>query len=81
MRAAEVLTMGLVTRVVPHDELPAAAEAAAYAVLASGPNARRQLHAWRRSVGAQMPTPNPDYDPAQAGAVPKKAAKKKAAGT
>jgi arylsulfatase A-like enzyme len=24
---------------------------------------RRQLHEWRRSVSAQMPTPNPDYDP------------------
>lgn len=27
----------------------------------------KQLVAWRQSVGAQMPTPNPDYDP-QAGA-------------
>jgi arylsulfatase A-like enzyme len=27
---------------------------------------RQQLHAWRRRVGAQMPTPNPDYDPAKA---------------
>lgn len=24
---------------------------------------RRELQAWRASVGAQMPTPNPDYDP------------------
>ena len=24
---------------------------------------REQLHRWRDSVGAQMPTPNPDYDP------------------
>ncbi len=24
---------------------------------------RRELHEWRDSVGAQMPTPNPDYDP------------------
>jgi arylsulfatase A len=40
---------------------------------------RRKLHAWRQGVGAQMPTPNPDYDPAQADAVPKKkAAPKKA---
>jgi arylsulfatase A-like enzyme len=41
---------------------------------------RRQLHDWRQSVGAQMPTPNPDYDPAQAGFQKKTAAKKKAAG-
>lgn len=26
----------------------------------------KQLHAWRQSVGAQMPTPNPDYDPEKA---------------
>jgi len=25
-----------------------------------------KLHAWRRSVSAQMPTPNPNYDPARA---------------
>jgi arylsulfatase A-like enzyme len=25
---------------------------------------RRQLHDWRKDVGAQMPTPNPDYRPA-----------------
>lgn len=24
---------------------------------------RRRLHAWRRQVGAQLPTPNPDYAP------------------
>ena len=24
---------------------------------------RERLHAWRAAVGAQMPTPNPDYDP------------------
>ena len=24
---------------------------------------RQKLHAWREKVGAQMPTPNPDYDP------------------
>jgi len=24
---------------------------------------RRKLDDWRKSVGAQMPTPNPDYDP------------------
>ncbi len=27
----------------------------------------RQLAAWRKSVGAKMPTPNPDYDPERAG--------------
>ena len=27
---------------------------------------RQQLHAWRRQVGAQMPAPNPDYDPGKA---------------
>ncbi|MFQ6132905.1 MAG: sulfatase [Armatimonadota bacterium] len=26
---------------------------------------RRQLHAWREAVGAQMPTPNPNYDPGE----------------
>jgi arylsulfatase A-like enzyme len=26
---------------------------------------RAELDAWRREAGAQMPTPNPDYDPAQ----------------
>lgn len=26
---------------------------------------RAQLHAWRESVGAQMPTPNPHYDPSK----------------
>jgi arylsulfatase A-like enzyme len=40
---------------------------------------RHMLQDWRQSVGAQMPTPNPDYDPAQAG-FPKKAAAKKKAG-
>jgi hypothetical protein len=24
---------------------------------------RDRLHAWRKEVGAQMPTPNPKYDP------------------
>jgi hypothetical protein len=24
---------------------------------------RNRLHAWRKEVGAQMPTPNPKYDP------------------
>jgi len=27
---------------------------------------RARLHAWRNSVGAKMPTPNPDYDPKRA---------------
>jgi arylsulfatase A len=27
---------------------------------------RTRLHTWRREVGAQMPTPNPKYDPARA---------------
>jgi len=27
---------------------------------------KARLHAWRERVGAQMPTPNPDYDPAKA---------------
>jgi len=26
---------------------------------------RTRLHAWRKQVGAQMPTPNPNYDPAK----------------
>jgi arylsulfatase A-like enzyme len=26
---------------------------------------RKRLHAWRQEVGAQMPTPNPNYDPAK----------------
>jgi len=28
---------------------------------------RTKLHAWREAVGAQMPTRNPDFDPAKAG--------------
>lgn len=31
---------------------------------------RQQLHDWRRSVDAQMPTPNPDYRPGSAEAKP-----------
>jgi uncharacterized sulfatase len=27
---------------------------------------QQKLAAWRESVGAKMPTPNPDYDPARA---------------
>ena len=26
---------------------------------------RSRLHAWRGEVGAQMPTPNPNYDPSR----------------
>ncbi|MDW8309318.1 MAG: sulfatase [Verrucomicrobiales bacterium] len=31
---------------------------------------REKLHRWRAKLGAQMPTPNPDYDPARADASP-----------
>ena len=47
---------------------------------ASQPAKRNQLlamlHAWRKQVGAQMPTPNPDYDAAKDAARPAKKAKK-----
>jgi arylsulfatase A-like enzyme len=36
---------------------------------------RQKLADWRTSVGAQMPTPNPDYDPSKAGQGPAKAGK------
>jgi len=45
---------------------------------------RKKLADWRASVGAQMPTPNPDYDPAKDKSGPagkQKANKKKAAAT
>ena len=32
---------------------------------------RTRLHAWRKEVGAQMPTPNPKYDPSKPEAAPK----------
>jgi arylsulfatase A-like enzyme len=32
---------------------------------------RARLHAWRKEVGAQMPTPNPKYDPSKPEAAPK----------
>jgi hypothetical protein len=32
---------------------------------------RSRLHAWRKEVGAQMPAPNPKYDPSKPEAVPK----------
>jgi len=35
---------------------------------------RDKLHAWRESVGAQMPTPNPNYDPSKPGRKTKPAA-------
>jgi arylsulfatase A len=40
---------------------------------------RRRLHDWRKAVGAQMPTANPDHDPAEDAAFQKKAATKAAA--
>jgi arylsulfatase A-like enzyme len=33
---------------------------------------KARLKAWRESMGAQLPTPNPDYDPAHPNEVPKK---------
>ena len=45
---------------------------------------RKKLADWRTSVGAQMPTPNPDYDPAKEKSGPagkQKANKKKAEAT
>jgi arylsulfatase A-like enzyme len=33
---------------------------------------RAKLQAWRESVGAQLPTPNPDYDPAKDAQPPKR---------
>jgi arylsulfatase A-like enzyme len=38
---------------------------------------RARLHAWRREVGAQMPTPNPKYDPTRPEYNPPPKAKKK----
>jgi arylsulfatase A-like enzyme len=38
---------------------------------------RQRLHAWRKEVGAQMPTPNPNHDPARPDYTPP-AAKQKA---
>ncbi|MEK6235089.1 MAG: sulfatase [Planctomycetales bacterium] len=38
---------------------------------------RKQLHAWRSSVDAQMPTPNPNYDPQKASSQAKKKPNKK----
>jgi arylsulfatase A-like enzyme len=36
---------------------------------------RRKLADWRKAVGAQMPTPNPNYDPAKAARGPGQATK------
>ena len=41
---------------------------------------RARLHAWRREVGAQMPTPNPKYDPTRPEYTPPPKAKGKAKG-
>lgn len=40
---------------------------------------RRRLHAWRKEVGAQMPTPNPQYDPSRPESPPKANQQKKKA--
>jgi arylsulfatase A-like enzyme len=40
---------------------------------------RNRLHAWRKEVGAQMPTRNPNYDPSKPEYNPQTARKKKAA--
>ena len=38
---------------------------------------RKQLHAWRKAVGAQMPSPNPNHDPTRARSRPRRPAKRK----
>jgi arylsulfatase A len=40
---------------------------------------RARLHAWRTEVGAQMPTPNPNYNPAKPEYTPAPGKAKKAA--
>jgi hypothetical protein len=40
---------------------------------------RDELHAWLQSVDAQMPTPNPNYDPTRPEHTPKKPAGRGAA--
>jgi arylsulfatase A len=37
---------------------------------------REKLQTWRQQVGAQMPVPNPNYDPAKEGAKPQNKKKK-----
>lgn len=49
--AAEALAMGLVARVVPHEELPQAALTVAQELLEAGPHARA---AWKRTVHAPL---------------------------
>ena len=39
---------------------------------------RRRLHAWRDEIGAQMPSPNPKYDPSQPEYTPPASKQKKA---
>jgi arylsulfatase A-like enzyme len=39
---------------------------------------RARLHAWRKETGAQMPTPNPQYDPSRREYTPPPAKAKKA---
>jgi arylsulfatase A-like enzyme len=53
-----------------HDLAPALPEKAA--------ELRARLHAWRNEVGAQMPAPNPDFDPSRPEYTPPPAKKKKA---
>jgi enoyl-CoA hydratase len=48
--AAEALSIGVVERVVPHDELAAATEAAVYEILATAPDAR---NLFRQAVNAR----------------------------
>ncbi|TDD33107.1 enoyl-CoA hydratase/isomerase family protein [Actinomadura sp. KC06] len=50
--AAEARAMGLVARVVPHDDLHDAAERTAYELLEAGPQARA---AWKRAVHEHLP--------------------------
>ena len=50
--AAEAQAMGLVARVVPHHDLEAEAERAAYELLEAGPQAQRT---WKRAVHANLP--------------------------
>jgi arylsulfatase A-like enzyme len=42
---------------------------------------RARLHAWREEVGAQMPTPNPNYDPTKPEYTPPPKAKKAGTGS
>ena len=53
---------------------PAESENLAETLSVKANELRRKLANWRKDVGAQMPTPNPDYKP---GATPKKRTRKK----